>query len=75
MKCPSCGSAELVYDTRDRPLTYKGQTTIIPAVTGEFCPACGDVVLDHGQGNRVGAVAGAFVRQVNAGEWPPSAEA
>lgn len=68
MRCPVCGGAELVRDTRDRPYTYKGQTTIIPAVTGEFCPACGDCVLDRGQGDRVGAVVGAFVRQVDAGE-------
>lgn len=68
MKCPACGGAELVYDSRDRPFTYKDQTIIIPAVTGEFCPACGDVVLDREQGDRVGALAGAFVRQVNADE-------
>ncbi len=68
MKCPSCGDAELVHDTRDRPFTYKGQTTTIPAVTGEFCPACGDVVLDREQGDRVGAVVFAFVCHVNAGQ-------
>jgi hypothetical protein len=26
MKCPVCGTAELVHDTRDVPYTYKGQT-------------------------------------------------
>jgi HTH-type transcriptional regulator/antitoxin MqsA len=39
MKCPVCGGAELIPDTRDLPYTYKGETTTIPAVTGEFCPA------------------------------------
>lgn len=23
MKCPSCGAAELIHDTRDLPYTYK----------------------------------------------------
>jgi HTH-type transcriptional regulator/antitoxin MqsA len=34
MKCPCCGAAELIHDTRDMPCTYKGETTTIPAVTG-----------------------------------------
>jgi HTH-type transcriptional regulator / antitoxin MqsA len=43
MKCPACGAAELVHDTRDMPYTYKGDSTTIEAVTGDFCPACGFV--------------------------------
>ena len=39
MKCPSCVAAEPVHDTRDMPYTYKGESTIIPAVTGDFYPA------------------------------------
>ena len=27
MKCPVCGAAELIPDTRDLPYTYKGETT------------------------------------------------
>jgi YgiT-type zinc finger domain-containing protein len=30
MKCPGCGAANLVHDTRDLPYTYKGETTILP---------------------------------------------
>jgi len=45
MKCPCCGAAELIPDTRDMPYTYKGEHTIIPAVTGDFCPACGVKLL------------------------------
>ncbi|GEM_PF-5175425 len=29
MKCPVCGAAELIHDTRDVPYTYKGETTVI----------------------------------------------
>jgi HTH-type transcriptional regulator/antitoxin MqsA len=39
MKCPSCGEGKLVRDTRDIPYIYKGETTTIPTVRGEFCPA------------------------------------
>ena len=53
MKCPCCGAAELIHDTRDMPYTYKGQTNTIPAVTGDFCPACGEVVLNREHGDRL----------------------
>ena len=49
MKCPSCGVAELVRDTRDLPYTYKGEATMIPAVSGDFCPACDEAVLKAGE--------------------------
>ena len=29
MKCPVCGAAELIHDTRDLPYTYKGESTTI----------------------------------------------
>ncbi|MDE4922983.1 type II toxin-antitoxin system MqsA family antitoxin [Cupriavidus metallidurans] len=52
MKCPCCGGAELVRDTRDVPYAYKGETTTVLAVTGDFCPACGEVILDRENGDR-----------------------
>ena len=66
MKCPACGAAELVHDTRDLPYTYKGEATVIPAVSGDFCPACDDVVLEAGESRRVSAAMLAFNTQVNA---------
>ena len=71
MKCPSCGAAELIHDTRDMPYTYKGETTAIPAVTGDFCPACGEVVLDREHGDRYSEAIGLFHRQVNAAYVDP----
>jgi HTH-type transcriptional regulator / antitoxin MqsA len=53
MKCPACGAAELVHDTRDMPYTYKGESTTLPAVNADFCPACGEVVLDAKESRRV----------------------
>ena len=66
MKCPSCAAAELLHDTRDMPYTYKGETTLIPAVTGDFCPACGECVLDVSESIRTSAAMLDFNKQVNA---------
>lgn len=66
MKCPSCAAAELVHDTRDMPHTYKSESTIIPAVTGDFCPACGGAVLDADESTRVSTAMLEFSKQVNA---------
>lgn len=72
MKCPACGAAELVHETRDMPYTYKGETTTIPAVSGEFCPACGESVLDAAESARVSATMLVFNRQVNASIVDPA---
>lgn len=66
MKCPVCGVAELIHDTRELPYTYKGETTIIPAVIGDFCPACAESVLDASESERVMREMRAFSKQVNA---------
>ena len=71
MKCPSCGAADLIQDTRDVPYIYKGEATSIPAVTGDFCPACGEIVMDREQGDRYGDLIGQFRRQVNAASVDP----
>lgn len=66
MKCPSCAAAKLVKDTRDMPYTYKGENTVISAVTGQFCPACGEAVLDMGESQRTSTLMLDFHKQVNA---------
>lgn len=66
MKCPSCAEAELVHDTRDMPYTYKGESTLIPAVTGDFCPACDESVLNADESRRTMNCMLAFNKQVNA---------
>ena len=71
MKCPSCGAAKLIHDTRDMPYTYKGEPTTIPAVTGDFCPACNEVVLNREHGDRYSELIGAFQKQVNAAYVDP----
>lgn len=72
MKCPNCGAARMIRDTRTLPYSYKGESTTIPAVTGDFCPACDEVVVDREQGDRYGRLIGAFQREVNASYVDPA---
>lgn len=65
MKCPTCGGAELLHDTRDVPYTYKGETMILPAVTGDFCPSCEDSIQDRGESIRINGLMLDFNKQVN----------
>jgi len=66
MKCPACESIELKHDTRDLPYTYKGESTIIPAVTGDFCPNCNEVIFDIDESRRINTEMLEFNKQVNA---------
>nr|WP_315240438.1 type II toxin-antitoxin system MqsA family antitoxin [uncultured Albidiferax sp.] len=66
MKCPVCGAAELILDTRDMPYTYKGETTSIPSVTADYCPACDESIADMAESERVMREMQAFNKQVNA---------
>jgi len=61
MKCPSCAAADLVHDTRNMPYTY-----VIPSVTGEFCPACDESILDADESRRTMCFMLEFNKQVNA---------
>lgn len=66
MKCPTCAAAELMHDTRDIPYNYKGEATIIPAVTGDFCPACDESILEVEESRRTMNLMLEFNKQVNA---------
>ncbi len=66
MKCPICGGAELIHDTRDIPYSYKGEQTVLPAIEGDFCPACGEIILDMENANKASSLMGEFNKQVNA---------
>ena len=66
MKCPSCGKGKLVRKARSLPYTYKGESTVIPAVTADFCPACDESITDMTETDRVMSEMQAFHKQVNA---------
>ena len=72
MKCPVCGAAQLIHDTRDLPYTYKSETTTISAVTGDFCPACDESITNMMETERVMREMQAFNKQVNASIVDPS---
>jgi HTH-type transcriptional regulator / antitoxin MqsA len=72
MKCPNCAAAKLKHDTRDLPYIYKGESTVIPDVTGDFCSSCGEAVLDLGESVRTSVAMLAFNKQVNASIVDPS---
>jgi HTH-type transcriptional regulator/antitoxin MqsA len=56
----------MARDTRDLSYTYKGETTLIPAVAGDFCPACGEAILDAAESSRASTAMLDFNKQVNA---------
>lgn len=66
MKCPACASARLIRETRSLPYTYKGESTRIPNVNGQYCPACGESILDATEAARVSAAMLDFNKEVNA---------
>ncbi len=72
MKCPICGAANLVHDTRDQPYTYKGETTVLSAVTGDFCTACDESILDADESRRTMQLMLEFQKQVNAAIVDPN---
>ena len=71
MKCPGCGAAELIRNTRDIPYSYKGETTILKT-TGDFCSSCGESIHDMEDSERVMSEMRAFSRQVNAAIVDPA---
>ena len=47
--CAMCGTSDsLVKEIRDIPFAYRNQTTVIHAVHGMFCTACGEGLDDPG---------------------------
>lgn len=67
MKCPTCGIGNLIVATRDLPYSYKGRSTVIKAVKGNFCnnPGCHEVVADIDESARMSKEMLAFSKKVN----------
>lgn len=66
MKCPNCGAAEVIRDTRDVPYTYKGESTMLAQVSGDFCTACDESILDAAESRRTIDLMLQFNKEVNA---------
>ncbi len=65
MKCPTC-AIEMIHDTRDITYVYKGESALISSVTGDFCPACDESILDAAESRRAMEFMQGFNKQVNA---------
>ena len=57
--------ADLVHDTR-YSLHLQGENTTTPGVTGDFCAACGEAILDAAESARTNAMMLDCNKQVNA---------
>ena len=66
MKCPGCGTTKMVHATRDVSYTYKGESTILPKVTGDFCRACDESILDATESRRTMRLMLEFSKKINA---------
>jgi len=68
MKCPTCGVGKLVTATRDVPYTYKGKSTVIKAVKGQYCdnPKCREIVMEMDESVRTSRQMLAFNKTINA---------
>ena len=73
MRCPSCSSPDnhLLHDTRDLPYAFHGQSTVIQAVSGDYCPVCGEGVFALSESVRISGLMRAFNRQVTAATLKP----
>ncbi|WP_266183087.1 type II toxin-antitoxin system MqsA family antitoxin [Dyella humicola] len=54
------------------PCTYKGASTVIPDITGDYCPACGEAIFNAAESSRVSTAMLEFNRRVNASIADPS---
>ncbi|MBB5610626.1 MULTISPECIES: type II toxin-antitoxin system MqsA family antitoxin [unclassified Janthinobacterium] len=71
MKCEICGAGDLVQEVRDLSYTYKGETTVLPHVEGEFCTACDEAILGPQESRRTMDLMLAFNKQVNSASVDP----
>lgn len=67
MKCPTCGTGNLIVATRELPYSYKGKSTVIKAVKGKFCNnlKCREAVVDIDESARMAKEMLAFNKKVN----------
>ena len=72
MQCVSCGALDMAREFRDIPYSYKGESTVIPSVNGQYCIECGEAVMDAEESQRVSLAMLAFNKQVNSSVVDPS---
>lgn len=64
MKCHSCGKADYKFEIRDESYTYRGQTFTFKQ-EAEYCPACGEALMNDEQANVMSQQIAAFRAEVD----------
>lgn len=66
--CAACDQGELVREARDVSFAYKGYTTVIKSVRGEWCSHCGEGFFGakDDDGDRMAEEMHAFVMTIDA---------
>ncbi|QBE63171.1 type II TA system antitoxin MqsA family protein [Pseudoduganella lutea] len=63
--CPECGTPSPVHEVRDVSYTYKGRSTVIEGLEGDYCGACGEAVFTRKDGDRYSTAIAEFARKIN----------
>lgn len=71
MKCPVCGSGELVSESRNLDYTYGGKSTTIRQ-SGDFCDSCGEASFSSDESERYLAEVKVFRTLVDAEPLAPT---
>jgi len=71
MKCPLCGTGNLVRESRDLSYSYGGRSAIIRQ-SGDFCTACGEGVFSSDESEQYLAAVSDFRAKVNSEPLVPT---
>ncbi len=72
MKCGACGSDQAVDEVRDLRYFYGEKDVIIPALKGQYCPDCKEILMDGEQADRYGEAVGKLRKEVNSAVVDPA---
>ena len=71
MKCPLCGTGDLVRETRSLTYSYNGSSTVVQQ-SGDFCTACREGIFTADESENYLAAINAFRADVDAAPLPPA---
>lgn len=63
VKCPACSKAMKREESRTERVEYDGHAVLVEGLSGWFCPACGEAVLDDESASRYGEAGDTLLAQ------------
>jgi len=72
MKCGGCGKRRAVYEARDFRYIYGGREVTIPALKAQYCPDCGEILMEVDQAGRYGDAVVQLWKEVNSSIVDPA---